>query len=448
VPPTSIVGIGIDGTSCTVVLLDAKGVPLRNAVMWMDIRATEEAAEVAATGERALQYVGFGNVSPEWFPCKALWLKRHEPETFERTATIFEQTDWLAWRLTGERTVNIDTASIRWFYNSKEGGFPRSLYRAVGLDSVFEKVPERVVKIGEVVGGLSRELAEATGLRAGIPIAGGGADALIGVVGVNALKAGKLALITGSSQLQIGISAKEIHVSGLFGSFPDAIVDGLDVIEAGQVSTGSVLRWFTTNFLGAQISSEAGARKVTVFDVMNERAAKIPPGSEGIVVLEHWQGNRTPWTDPASRGVIRGLTLSHSPAHIFRAIMEGIAYGTQVIIELMEQQGVAIEEIVACGGATMSDLWMQINADVTGRPITIPEEQQAVCLGSAIAATVAAGIHGTIQEAAGVMVRTKRVFQPDYRNNEHYREYVSQYKATYEHLREDSHRLVTSLNEG
>lgn len=447
VPPDRVEGVGLDGTSCTVLFLDKNGAPLRDAVMWMDIRATKEADEIADTGDAALQYVGFGRVSPEWFPCKTLWVKRHEPDVYAAAATIFEETDWIAWYLTGERTVNIDTISIRWFFNSNKGGFPLSLYRKIGLESVFERVPERIVKIGELVGGLRREIAECTGLRAGIPVAGGGADALVGVIGLNALDPGKLALITGSSHLQIGIAEKEIHARGLFGSYPDAIVDGRDVIEAGQISTGSVLRWFTSNFINAELSAEAAKRKISVFDLLNEHAARIAPGSDGIVVLEHWQGNRTPWTDAASRGVIRGLTLSHTPAHLFRATMEGIAYGTSVIVSVMEDAGVKVDEIIACGGATLSDLWMQITADVTGKLITVTDEPQAVCLGSAIAASVAAGIYDSLQTAAGAMVRTKQHFHPVPENTALYREYVAQYIATYDHLKEDSRRLVQSIVE-
>lgn len=447
IDPSLIEGVGIDGTSCTVVFLDKDGASLRDAIMWMDIRASAEAAEVAATGDPALKYVGFGNVSPEWYPCKTLWVMRHEPDVYTAATTIFEQSDWLALMLTGERTVNIDTISIRWFYNAREGGFPRSLYEGIGLGSVFEKIPERVVKLGEVVGGLRAVIAEKTGLRAGIPVAGGGADAFVGVVGVNVLDARKLALITGSSHLQIAISDREIHVPGLFGSFPDAIIDGYDVIEAGQISTGSVLRWFTENFINADISGEAHRRGISVYDVLNEQAAGIPPGSDGLVVLEHWQGNRTPWTDPASRGVIRGLTLSHTPAHVYRAIMEGIVYGTQLIISTMEKNNVEIDEIIACGGATMSDLWMQITADATGKPITIPEEQQAVSLGAAICATVACDLHKSLQVAAKAMVRTSRVFLPDSGANKRYREYVAQYAATYEHLKDDSQHLVATLGD-
>ena len=445
VDPTDIVGIGLDGTSCTVVFLDGDGKPLRDAIIWMDIRASKEAQVVAESGDQALEYVGFGNVSAEWFPCKVLWTKRNEPAVYQKASTIFEQTDWMVYRLTGERTANINTTTIRWFYNVNKGGLPHSLYEAIGLEDVFPKLPERVVRIGEVAGSLSLEMAEKTGLPAGIPVAGGGADAYIGVIGVNALSPGKMALITGSSQLQIGVSPVEVHTHGLFGSFPDALVPGLNVVEAGQTSTGSVLNWFVSQFINSDLTNEAKSRNLPVYDLLNEKATALPAGSDGLVVLEHWQGNRTPWVDAHSRGVIRGLTLSHTPVHIYRAIMEAVAYGTQAIIHRMEEEHFAVDEIIACGGATQSDLWMQIHADVTGKPITIPKEQQAVCLGSAIAATVGAGIYPTVQDAANRMVRTARRIEPNVQNTASYREYVDQYIATYDALKDHSKRLVAAV---
>jgi len=447
VSPRDIRGIGLDGTSCSVVFLDAAGRPLRDAIIWMDVRAHEEAAEVAASGDPALRYVGGGNVSAEWFPCKTAWVKRNEPRVFDAARTVFELTDWLAFRLTGEKTVNIDTTTVRWFYNVNEGGLPVTLYKTMGLEDLLPKIPQRVVRIGEVVGGLTQEMAERTSLPAGIPVAGGGADAFIGVIGINALEPGTIALITGSSQLQLGIIHKEIHARGLFGSYPDAILPGLQVIEAGQISTGSVLRWFTSGFIGTEVQAEAAKAGSSVYDVLNARAASIQPGSDGCIVLEHWQGNRTPWTDPLSRGVIRGLTLSHTPAHIYRAIMEGVAYGTETIFRRMAQEGVPVDTIVACGGATQSELWMKIHADVTGKAITIPREQQAVTLGSAIAATVAGGMHPDIVTAAEKMVAVERVVEPDMKAHARYGALVDQYIATYEGLKDASHRLVKNLDE-
>jgi FGGY-family pentulose kinase len=442
--PEAIEGIGVDGTSCTVIFLDEDGNYLQDAIIWMDVRAHKEAEEIAATKDPALKYVGFGNVSAEWFPCKVLWVKRHKPEVFEKASTIFEHTDWLVYELTGEITANINTTTVRWFYDSREG-FPTSLYNTIGLGDVFEKLPSRIVRLGEVTGGLCQHVAEQTGLKAGIPVAGGGADAYIGVIGLNALEPGKLSLITGSSQLQIGMVAKEFHTPGIFGTFPDAILPGYHVVEAGQISTGSVTKWFKDNFVNYTIQQEAEKKGVDVYEILGAMAQDIPVGSEGLIVLEHWQGNRTPWVDPTSRGVIRGLTLRHTPAHLFRAIMEAVAYGTGVILNRMESQKVSVNELVACGGATQSDLWMQIHADVTGKTIIIPKEQQAVSLGCAILATVGAGIYGSIQEAADQMVKISKVIEPEMTKHAEYQFYVEQYVKTYENLKEESKKTVRHL---
>ncbi|MDR1930667.1 MAG: hypothetical protein LBQ44_08575, partial [Treponema sp.] len=319
-----------------------------------------------------------------------------------------------------------------------------SLYDAIGLEDIEEKLPKRYVRFGEVTAGLSREMAGLTGLKEGIPVAGGGADAYVGVVGVNALRPGQLALITGSSQLHIGLAETELHAPGLFGSFPDAIVPGAQVVEAGQISTGSIVKWFTANFISGETRARAEAAGLPLYAYLDAEAAKIPPGSEGLVVLEHWQGNRTPWVDPSSRGVIRGLTLKHGPAHIFRAIMEGVVYGTKVILNKMEEN-FRIDEIITCGGATKSGLWMQIHADVTGKPILIPGDQDAVSLGSGILGAVGAGFYPDLSAAAASMVRKGKTVEPDPARTEIYREYVRQYEATYHCLKDESRRLVAAL---
>ncbi|PIE34785.1 xylulose kinase [candidate division KSB3 bacterium] len=445
--PDAIEGLSVDGTTCTVVFLDYEGKPLRDAVMWMDVRAHQEAEEIAATNDPALKYVGFGNVSAEWFPSKVLWVKRHEPEVFEKAHTIFEQTDWLLYQLTGEITSNINTTSVRWFYDISEGGLPKSLYKTVGLEDIFEKLPSKVLRLGEIAGTLCKTIADKTGLKAGLPVASGGGDAFVGLLGLNAVRSGQLALITGSSHVHMGLLDKAIHAPGIFGTYPDAILPGLHLVEGGQVSTGSVLKWFKVNFVNSALETEASRRDMDIYDILGEKAQTIPPGSEGLVVLDHWQGNRTPWTDPTSRGVIRGLTLRHTPAHIFRAIMEGVAYGTAVILQKMEQEGVSIDELVVCGGATKSDLWMQIHADVTGKTITITEEQQATVLGCAVLAAAGAGLYSSIEDAARHMVQVKKIIEPDMDAHKKYQFYVDQYIKTYEALKDESRKTVQQLEE-
>ena len=435
-------GISADGTTSTVVLMGNPGEYLRDAILWMDLRSSREARIIQETEDPALRYVGGGPVSAEWFPCKMLWLKDHEPLVYDRAKTVFELTDWLVYRLTGEVTTNINTASMRWFYDGTAGGLPESMYRAARLGSLLPKLPARVLRPGEVAGELRRDFALAAGLMPGTVVAAGGGDAPVGLIGMGAINPGMVGLITGSSHVHLTQLAEEIHTEGLFGSYPNAIVPGMHLLEGGQTSTGAVLRWFGDNFVNVQIAAEAERRGIHPFDLLGESAANVPPGAEGLVVLEHFQGNRTPWTDATSRGVIRGLSLSHGPAHLFRALMEGVAYGTAVIVDRMVETGVPVEQITICGGTTRSELWTQIHADATGVPILIPEEQEAPLLGSAVLAAVGAGWYDSIQEAVSQMVRVSRRVDPDPATNEVYREYITHYLKTYESLKDDSSRLV------
>ncbi len=445
---SQVCGLSVDGTTCTLVFADAHGRPLRDAIMWMDVRAVREAQITADTGHTALKYVGHGPVSAEWFPCKALWVRNHEPETYERCHTILEQTDWLTFAITGEVGANINTASTRWFYDARDGDYPVSFYQQLGLQEISERLPRPVRSIGEQAGEVSERFAAETGLLAGTPVATGGGDAWMAAIGVQTVRPGRVALITGSSQVHVGLSQTELHARGLFGSYPDAMIPGLHVVEGGQTSTGSVLNWFVKNFVGEEVHAEARRRQCSPYDILTARAEDIPPGSEGLVILEHWQGNRTPWVDPTSRGVIRGLTLRHTPAHVYRAILEAVAYGTEVVFRRMRENGFAPSELIACGGATNSPFWMQLHADVTGLPITTAQEQQAACLGSAIAAAVGAGEYDTIGEAADAMVHTARRIEPRPGESERYRDFVDQYTATYEQLHELSRELTMLAETG
>jgi len=439
--------VGVDATSPTMVAMNKNNQVVRNPIMWMDIRAAKEAQVISSINDEALKVTGFGKVSPEWFPCKVLWFKHNEPELYAQTETFLDHTDWIVYTLTGELTLNNCSATARNFYNSNGSGFPIELFRQAGMQDVLEKYPGRITSFGEVVGYITKKMAAKTGLSAETPVAGGGADGYVGVIGVNALRPGRMALITGSSQLLIGVSDREMHFPGMNGSFKDILVPGYQVIEAGQTSSGSIVKWFIDNFISARIEAEAKKRNASVYDIMNERAEGIPPGSDGLVVLEHWQGNRTPWVDPSSRGVIRGLTLLHKPEHIYRALMEGVVYGAEVILRTFCDHGIDVDEIVISGGATNSDVWLQIFADVTRRPIIMPEETQSVLLGSAIAASLADSEYTSIQEAADHMVRVNTTIEPDVKNAEMYKDYVEQYIATYEKLKGESASLVSKLGD-
>lgn len=441
VAPEEIAGISADATTCTLMPLDAERNELGRALLWMDVRAAEQAQRIFATGNPALRYCLAG-ANAEWMPPKMLWLKENEPERYAATACLLEFTDWIAYRLTGRPTLNLNTVTQRWFYHSPSGGWPLDFFAQIGLPELAEKFPADILPLSAVVGELSTGAASVLGLRPGIPVAAGGGDAFVGLLGQGVTQPGDLGVVMGSSNVLSALSTEELHFPGVFGSFPNAVIPGLNLVEGGQVSTGSVLSWFKRNF-GAGAAADAAERGISVYQLLDEEAAQAPPGAEGLIVLDYFQGNRTPHTDSAARGAIWGLSLQSGRAQVFRALMEGIAYGMEDILQTFRGHGFAVERIIASGGATHSPLFMQIYADVIGQSLLVTREPEASLLGSAIVAAVGAGLYPDLRTAAQQMVSIDREFSPDIERHNEYAFFVRQYQDTYRQLRV----LMRKMNE-
>ena len=441
ISPEEIAGISTDSTSSTVVAVDRQDRHLRPAIMWMDVRASDQAGRIGETGDPALKYNGYGAVSAEWGLPKALWIKENERETFNEAKYICDCQDWLNNRLTGEWASSINIASAKYYYDRDTGGWPESLYEAVGAEDVLDKFPQGVLDLGVVVGGLKKEVAEELGLKAGTPVAQGAIDAYSGALGLGVTEPGKLALITGSSHVMIGQAAEPIHGAGFWGAYTDAMIPGQYTVEAGQVSTGSIVAWFKNQF-AKHANEEAQKRGVDPYDVLNEMAEKIPIGSDGLVVLDYFQGNRSPHTDAQVRGVMWGLSLSHTEGHVFRAIIEGICYGTEHIFRTMRGHGFEPRINVVSGGPANSDLWMQMHADVSNVPISLTSVSEGPVLGSAMLAAIGADIYPDVQTAAEHMVHTERTIEPNPEAHEAYQFYLDRYIETYPAMKELMHKTT------
>ncbi|MEM7491723.1 MAG: FGGY-family carbohydrate kinase, partial [Pseudomonadota bacterium] len=421
VAPDEIAALACDTTSCTVVALDADGAPLRPCLLWMDVRAHAEAADILATGDPALRVNGggAGPLSPEWMLPKALWLKRHQPEIWAKAAMVGEYQDVLTLRLTGRWCASLNNLTMRWHYQTEQGGWPDGLLARLDLTELRDRWPSDIAAPGEVIGPLTPEAAAHLGLPETVKVVQGGADAFIGMIGLGVTQPGDLALITGSSHLQLGVAAGETHAGGVWGTYADCVYPGRHVIEGGQTSTGSVIAWFKRNFAPD-----------TPYDDLNAAAAALPPGAEGLLAVDHFQGNRTPHTDALARGAITGLTLKHTPAHVYRALIEGVCLGTRAIVDAF---GAAFEvrRIVVAGGATNAPFWLQLHADTLGLPLEITEQPEAPCLGSAILAAVGAGCFESIDAGCAAMVRTARVVAPDMDAHAAYAPIYARYRAAY-----------------
>jgi FGGY-family pentulose kinase len=439
ISPDDIAGISIDTFSCTVLPVDENGTPLHNAVIWMDIRAVKEAEEITATGHPYLKYAGDW-VSPEWMIPKALWFKRHKPDIYKKSAKFIECTDWMTYKLTGKWTLSLDHIASKWNYVKSEGGFPQDLMEKVGLEDLMEKWPKEIKALGEYVGGLTKQAAEELGLKEGTPVAQGGIDAHLGMIGLGAVETGDMALIMGSSTCHMALSPIPVFGSGVWGPFDEAIIPGNWVLEGGQTSTGSIVKWFKDNFAYKE-EMEAQEKSVSVYTLLDEKASQIPPGSEGLVLLDYFQGNRSPLRDPKARGAIWGLGLKHRGEHILRAIYEGTAYGTRLILEALKEKNFTVEKIYAGGGGAQSKLWLKIHADVCQTPIILTEDTESMALGAAMCAAVGAGIYKDFKEAAKNMVKVKTKIMPDLANKDAYDFYFDKYKRTYEHLKDLMHEM-------
>ncbi|MCD6351614.1 MAG: hypothetical protein J7M26_05800 [Armatimonadetes bacterium] len=435
-----VAGLSVDGTSCTVVACKRDGTPLRPAILWMDQRAHEEAAAITATEHSCLKYVSWQE-SPEWMIPKAWWLSKHEPEVFADADLVIEEVDWLMHKLTGRWTASLNNVTCKWNYARPEGGWPVGLLEEIGFAELVEKWPEEVLAMGAPAGELTAQAAEELGLQAGTPVAEGGIDAYAGMLGVGVVKPGRLALVMGTSTCHMALCDRGLFESHVWGPYPDALIEGTWILEGGQTATGAIVDWLADNF-GWREEQEAEKAGRNRFEVLDEKAAAVSPGAEGLVVLDYWQGNRTPIRDPLARGVILGLSLSHGIGHVLRAIYEGTAMGTRHILADLAQAGFELEGIYACGGGTRSELWLQIHADVCQTPLYTTAVPEATALGTALCAAVGAGLFEDMAGAAERMVKVTRTIEPDPDKAEVYDFYFDKYLRTYPALKDIMHEIA------
>jgi ribulokinase len=434
ITPRDVVGIGLDATTCTLVALSDSGQVLQPALLWMDVRSARQAHRIFSTNDPALRY-NMAGCNAEWMPAKALWLAENVPDTFAATRHFMEYADWLVYRLTGRITLGLNTVTQRWYYNSRTGGWPLSLFSAMGLPDLADKFPREILAPGRIAGELSRDAAEALGLPPGIAVIEGGGDAFISMLGLGVTRPGGLGLITGSSNVLCSLSADELHAPGLYGAFPDAVVPGLFLVEAGQTSTGSILAWFVRNFAPDLAPSHA-------FAELDRAAANLQPGAGGLIVLDHFQGSRTPHSDSEARGAVWGLSLHTNRVDLYRAIMESVAFGTNQVLQTLGEHGQTAQRVRVCGGAARSPVFMQIYCDVCSMPFALTEVANAPLLGDAILAATGLGYYPDLHTAAESMVRETTVFFPNAGAHQEYQTYYRLYQRTYGQLRDLMHEMV------
>jgi len=275
------------------------------------------------------------------------------------------------------------------------------------------------------------------GLLPNTPVAVSIIDAHAAVLGTSVYDAGKMVLALGTSTCHLVMNKENIEIDGVAGIVEDGILPGFAAYESGQSAVGDIFLWFVRNYISSEYIEKAKEKNLDIFQYIEELAAKIPVGSNGVLALDWWNGNRSTLMDADLSGMLIGLTLNTKPEEIYRALIEATAFGTLTIIDNHVNQGIAIDELYATGGlAEKNDLLMQIYADVTGREIKVAESSQAAALGAAIIGTVAAGKsnngYDSFEDAVKAMAKLKDVkYIPNERNREMYQKVYSEYKKLY-----------------
>lgn len=401
----SIAGIGLATTASTVVVLGADGRPLRPALLWMDARAASESSRTAdAAGTHEVLRWSGGSDAVEWLVPKAMWLATHEPETYAAATRVVECVDYLTWRLTGLWVASRMNAVCKSNYLTATGSYPHELYGALGVPDLAEKLPDTVRAVGDPVGPVSAAVAEELGLNCRPVVATGGIDAHVSLVGCGRHTPGTVSLVGGTSTAFITEIEEPVFAPTIWGPYPDALTTGRYLIEGGQVSSGSALTWLSERIFG--ISREQGPALVA-------EATAIPPVGHGLVALDYFMGNRTPYRDARLRGAFAGMSLGTTRADIYRATVEAIAYGTRSVVDSWIDIGIPVDRLIASGGIRHNPLWLQITCDVLGRPLEVVGTDNLTLRSAAAQAAHAAGLYPDLWAAAAAYSPKTREIEPE-----------------------------------
>lgn len=431
IDPRSISCMGISAQGETVFLIDREGRELCNAIVWMDNRAQAEAAQLDRDFPPDIFYRHTGQVSavPTWPASKLLWIKNHRPEIFAEIHKILLIEDYFIWRLTGKFVCegSLICSTGYWDINTEQW-WPEML-RYLGIEA--EQLPD-IKNSGEPVGGILPAVAAELGLSTDTVVCTGVLDQAAGAIGVGNIRPGCFSECTGAA---LAICATTDAVFQDDQKQMPCHYHGMPRTYMAHTFTsgGMVLKWFRNQFCQHD-AVVAEAMGKSPFYVMDKEAERIPPGSDGLVMLPHLQGAMAPEANPKAKGVFYGITLKHTKAHFIRAIMESIGFIIARNLQTLERMGLEFDEIRVLGGGSVSPLWNQIKADITGKTICQTSTPDAACLGAAIVAGSGSGLYPSLTDAVEHMVKITARYEPNMEAHIAYKRYFHKYIRLYEAL--------------
>jgi xylulokinase len=437
VRPKRILGIGCSAIAPCVLPVDRAGHPLRPAILYgIDTRASEEVAELERVlGAETIFAHSALRLSSQSAGPKILWLQRHEPDVWAETATVLTGSGYLAFKLTGERTIDIYTATAYApLLDLRAGAWSEAMAFPI---TPLDRLP-RLAWGGDVVGQVTTEAAAQTGLAAGTAVVAGTADAAAEALSAGMAAAGDLMVMYGSSIFFIQKTDRLVASDRLWAAL--FLEPATYAVAAGMSAGGALTRWFRDQFSPQEVVAER-AGGPTAYAALAELAAGSPCGARGLVTLPYYAGERTPINDPLARGIVAGLTLGHTRADLYRSLLEGVGYGIRHNIETMRAAGVPPRRVLAVGGGTRNPAWLQIVSDIAGVEQLVPERQHGACYGDAFLAGIGVGLFTDTGQVTG-WVRYRQAIRPNAAVQARYEEYYQVYRELYESSAGAVHRLA------
>ncbi len=421
VDPATVKGLAVSSQGETTIALDSEGNPLRNALVWLDNRAVQQAEKLKAMlGDGVYERTGIPDVIATWPACKILWIKENEPQVFAKAEKFLLVQDYLVQRLCGQFVSDGSISCTTLYYDIIAQAWWSEVLEAVGIKEI--QLP-KLLPVGGIAGYLTACAAAELGLTVQTKVVLGGMDQAVGAIGAGNIGSGVVSETTGAA---LAIQA----------SIPDPMIDqtkqtpvyvhsipNVYLFVPVCPTAGMAYKWFKDNF-GVDLTTQAETEQTNTYELLNRMAEMVPPGSDGLVMLPHLMGAFSPESNPSARGVFCGFSLHHGRGHFVRAIQEGVAFMLRRNLELIEKSGVIIKEVRTTGGGSRGRLWNQIKADVCNRPFMTLENEDTALIGDAILAGVACGIFSSVADGVKRMVRLRDRILPD--------DHVAEYETAYQ----------------
>jgi xylulokinase len=419
IDPHRIAGIGIDGQSWSAIPVSKDGASLCNTQIWMDTRAAAICEELdAQIGAEKIFAVCGNPLQPTYTLPKILWYKRERPSVYEKADKMLQSNAYIVYKLTGEISQDSCQAFGLHVFDTRKGTWDDALCKEMGLRRSLLAEP---VPCHTIVGNVTADAAKLCGLCAGIPVVAGGLDAACGALGAGVLHHGQTQEQGGQAG-GMSICLERCHAQESL-ILSRHVVPDRWLLQGGTVGGGGIMRW-----LQGELWPTLSMRE------LDEEAAQVTPGSDGLVFLPYMAGERSPIWDAKATGVFFGLDYQKTRGHMIRASLEGAAFALRHNLEVAESAGAQVERLRAMGGAANSRLWTQIKADITGKTIDVPSSDTATTLGAAMLAGVATGVYNSFEDAVAATVTITRTHEPQ-QHTAYDRNYRN-YRELYENLKD------------